>query len=87
MAACDAYYKFTAVDVGGEGSNPDGAIFRNSGFGDLLLRGKLNLPKPKSLPGSNVTLPHFQFFSVKKINLILRYKLPKIFLSLIFNLL
>lgn len=59
MAACDSFYKFTVVDVGGEGSNSDGAIFKNSGFGHRLINNNLNLPNPKPLPNLNEVLPHF----------------------------
>lgn len=59
MAVCDAYYRFTYVDIGAAGANHDAAVFRESGCGKALLTGKLNLPDPKPLPGTNVTLPHF----------------------------
>jgi len=57
--ACDSFYKFTVVDVGGEGSNSDGAIFKNSGFGHRLINNNLNLPNPKPMPNLNEVLPHF----------------------------
>lgn len=59
MAACDAYYKFTYVDIGKEGSNHDGAVFQNSTFGKAVLNGTLNIPIPKVLPGSNIPFPYF----------------------------
>lgn len=59
MAVCDAYYKFIYVDVGNEGSNHDGNIFRKSIFGKALLEGTLKIPGPKKLDGTDIMLPHF----------------------------
>ncbi|XP_031329273.1 protein ALP1-like [Photinus pyralis] len=59
MASCDAQYKFNMVDIGAAGSNHDGMVFRESGFGSALLEQRLQLPNPKVLPGSSILLPHF----------------------------
>lgn len=59
MAACDAYYKFTYVDIGAAGANHDSAIFKNSGYGQALLNGTLGIPPPALLPASNIMFPHF----------------------------
>ena len=50
MALVDHQYRFTYIDVGNYGSNSDPGIFRNSTFGDLFLKGKLNIPGRKMLP-------------------------------------
>ncbi|XP_023235748.1 uncharacterized protein LOC111635122 [Centruroides sculpturatus] len=60
MAACDADYSFTFVDVGAYGSDSDATILSLSAFGSSLLSNnieKLNLPSEGKLPGTNTTLP------------------------------
>lgn len=59
MAACDAYYKFTYVDIGREGPNHDSYIFQNSIFGSALMNKTLDIPKPKVLPETQTNFPHF----------------------------
>ena len=59
LATCDAAYTFTAVDVGSFGSQSDGGIFSHSGFGKLLMKGKLPIPPDRNLPNSNVKFPFY----------------------------
>ncbi|KAG5868217.1 hypothetical protein JTB14_031174 [Gonioctena quinquepunctata] len=59
MAVCDAYHKFTYVDVGCEGSNHDSNAFSNCEYGKALLQNRLSIPNPKTLPGTSIMLPHF----------------------------
>lgn len=59
MAACDSYYKFIYVDIGAAGSCHDSTIFKESNYGMELLNGKLPIPEPEPLPGTNVPFPHF----------------------------
>lgn len=59
MGICDAYYKFTYVDIGAAGANHDAAVFNESGYGKALMAGTLNLPEPKQLPGTNILFPHY----------------------------
>ncbi|CAL1687601.1 unnamed protein product [Lasius platythorax] len=51
MAACDANYKFTWVDIGDYGGISDGGVWANSDFGRSLERGQVDLPFPQYWPG------------------------------------
>ncbi|XP_067210492.1 uncharacterized protein [Linepithema humile] len=59
MAAADAKYKFTWVDIGDYGSMSDGGIWAESAFGSALEEGSVDLPLPRLLPNSNIMFPHF----------------------------
>lgn len=59
LAACDSNYVFSAVDVGAYGSQSDGGILKQSGFGNQILQGNINIPKTRKLPGTNVEFPCF----------------------------
>ncbi|XP_035204963.1 protein ALP1-like [Stegodyphus dumicola] len=58
MAACDASYLFTMVDIGNFGRISDGGIFSASNLGKKLSRDKEFLPGYKKLPKSSKCLPH-----------------------------
>lgn len=58
LAACDASYKFTLVDIGQPGRFSDGGVFRGSEMGQSLLSGGLGLPCPGQLPGTGTKLPY-----------------------------
>lgn len=58
LATCDAYYKFTLVDIGSPGSNHDSRVFRESGFGRALLENKLQIPVSAALPGTDILFPY-----------------------------
>lgn len=51
MAVVDSKYKFVLIDVGAEGRQSDGGIFKASEIGQGLDQGTLNLPKLGVLPG------------------------------------
>ncbi|XP_071628653.1 uncharacterized protein [Temnothorax longispinosus] len=57
MAACDAKYRFTWVDIGDYGSQSDGGVWANCDFGQALDADEIDFPPPKEISGSNVTLP------------------------------
>ena len=50
MALVDADYRFVFVDIGDYGSNADGAVFKNSIFGQAFINGQLNVQPPRHLP-------------------------------------
>jgi len=58
MAACDANYKFTWVDVGQFGSISDGGVCSNTDFASDLEAGRISLPPPKPLPHCTLPFPH-----------------------------
>ncbi|GFR22764.1 DDE Tnp4 domain-containing protein [Trichonephila clavata] len=57
LACVDANYKFVLVDIGAEGHNSDGGVFKNSIFGQNLEKGTLDLPCPAEIPGTTKMLP------------------------------
>nr|XP_012236003.1 PREDICTED: uncharacterized protein LOC105680120 isoform X2 [Linepithema humile] len=57
MAACDANYKFTWVDIGDYGGISDGGVWANSDFGRSLDRGQVDLPFPQHWPGMVEPMP------------------------------
>ncbi|XP_036322524.1 protein ALP1-like [Rhagoletis pomonella] len=59
LAVCDANYTFTGIDIGAYGSQSDGGILWNSGFGKLLYNGKLDLPENSILPDTDISFPHY----------------------------
>lgn len=59
LAVCDAAYNFSIVDIGAEGSQSDGGVFRSSEFGQRLHENSLNIPNAAHLPGSDVDMPYF----------------------------
>ncbi|XP_018300265.1 putative nuclease HARBI1 isoform X1 [Mycetomoellerius zeteki] len=59
MAICDAYYRFTFVDIGAAGSNHDSVIFKECAFGKALQDRTLKIPEPCNLPESNIKFNYF----------------------------
>lgn len=57
LAVVDANYQVLSADVGTNGRISDGGVIRNTVFYDLLNKGKLNIPAPAPLPGSEKTVP------------------------------
>lgn len=58
MAACDAKYVFTLVDIGAYGSQSDDGIFKHSIFGERLQSKTLNVPLPAEIPNTDFQFPY-----------------------------
>ncbi|GFX72925.1 DDE Tnp4 domain-containing protein [Trichonephila clavipes] len=56
LAYVDANYKFVLADIGAEGHNSDGGVFKNSIFGQSLEKA-LQLPCPLEIPSTTNMLP------------------------------
>lgn len=61
MASCDAFYKFTMVDIGAAGSNHDSTVFKESGFGHAILKNKFSIPQDVKLPNTADTVLPYVF--------------------------
>lgn len=59
LALCDARYQFIAVDIGAQGRQSDGGVFRYSEIGNQLLNGQLNLPPPSLLEAGGEEIPYY----------------------------
>ncbi|XP_031327875.1 uncharacterized protein LOC116159107 [Photinus pyralis] len=62
MAVCDAFYKFSLVDIGAYGSQYDSIVFSDSPFGSTILHRQrviLHLPHETALPNTDRILPYF----------------------------
>ena len=57
MAVVDSNYRFRYVNVGAQGRISDAGVFSECNLTQALNKGKLNLPKPASLTGSEVVTP------------------------------
>lgn len=58
MAICDANYRFVLVDVGAQGRQSDGGIFRSSAMGRKFYENKMDLPKPRIIVPNLPKLPY-----------------------------
>lgn len=57
QAICDAKYKFIAIDVGAYGRHSDSGVFTNSNIFKYFETGSLELPPPRRIPNTNISLP------------------------------
>ncbi|XP_072142416.1 uncharacterized protein [Dermacentor andersoni] len=57
LAVCDAHYKFTYVDIGHYGGEGDSGIFQRSPLLEMLEKGLLGIPQPRSI-GSIGPIPY-----------------------------
>ncbi|KAL1426815.1 hypothetical protein MTO96_017957 [Rhipicephalus appendiculatus] len=58
MAVVDSACKYVLIDVGAEGRQSDGGIFKNSRFRKALTNGNLNIPSLCVLPGTTTAVPY-----------------------------
>lgn len=58
LAISDAKYRFIIVNIGGEGRQSDGEVFRNSFIGNYIESGLLKLPNPKPIETDGPVLPY-----------------------------
>ena len=56
MAACDAHYCFTLIDVGEYGSNNNSGVLWNSEMGKRFRDGEMNLPDPERTTTNQVVV-------------------------------
>ncbi|XP_043476015.1 uncharacterized protein LOC122507396 isoform X2 [Leptopilina heterotoma] len=57
LAACDAYYRFTWIDVGDYGSVSDVSAFNHTDFSIALENNEADLPQDAAIDGTNIVLP------------------------------
>lgn len=57
QALADADKRFLVIEVGGRGRQSDGGTFYYSNLNKALANDRLNMPAPRTLLGSDVTLP------------------------------
>ncbi|KAH8009046.1 hypothetical protein HPB51_009586 [Rhipicephalus microplus] len=58
MAVVDSDCKYVLVDVGAEGRQSDGGIFKEPSFGRDLSKGHLDIPAVGTLPGTSTCVPY-----------------------------
>ena len=58
MAACNAKYEFTYMDLGRNGRVSDAGVWGNSSLRSAIEQGAINFPPPAQLTGSNKILPY-----------------------------
>lgn len=59
MAVADAHGNFIMIDVGAYGRDNDSTIFNESGMGKAFQDGRLNIPNPREIPGTDVVMPFY----------------------------
>ncbi|GIY40109.1 protein ALP1-like [Caerostris darwini] len=57
LASVDADYKFVLVDIGSEGHNSDGGVFRHSVISQAIECNQLNIPNSAALPSTKTVMP------------------------------
>jgi hypothetical protein len=58
QATVEAKYKFVTVDIGAYGRQNDSGVFTESSVFRHLEAGSFNLPPPRQIPRTNITLPY-----------------------------
>lgn len=57
QALVDADKRFLVVEVGGRGRQSDGGTFHYSNLNKALENNRMNMPLPRTLPGTEIVLP------------------------------
>ncbi|XP_048512529.1 protein ALP1-like [Athalia rosae] len=58
LACSDAHYRFTLVDIGAEGRQSDGGVFRNSEMGGTFEGDRFQLPSSRAVSSDGPILPY-----------------------------
>jgi len=58
LAVCDAEYCFTFLDIGAEGRQSDGGMFRNSNLYKALEENLIRIPPPDVIGNNGPVLPY-----------------------------
>lgn len=58
LALCDAQYRFTFVDIGAEGRQSGGGVFRNTTLYAALEENSLQIPSPEAVGVRGPALPY-----------------------------
>lgn len=58
LALCDAQCRFIVVDIGAEGRQSDGGVFRNSKLYTALEENSLQIPSPEIISVGGPKLPY-----------------------------
>lgn len=56
---CDGNYKFIMVDIGAQGRQSDGGIFRNCEFGKKFFQNEIDLPLPCAVENGGEDIPFY----------------------------
>lgn len=59
QGVCDAYHRFTSIEVGGYGSACDSGMFARSRLGQSIRNEVFPFPRPSRLPNSTRVCPYF----------------------------
>ncbi|GIY13056.1 DDE Tnp4 domain-containing protein [Caerostris extrusa] len=57
LASVDADYKFVLVDIGSEGHNSDGGVFRHSVISQAIECNQMNIPNSAALTSTKTVIP------------------------------
>lgn len=58
LAISDGQYRLVTVDIGDSGHHSDSGILTNSAFWKAITTGRIAIPEPAPLPGTNLLIPH-----------------------------
>lgn len=71
FALCDAQYRFITVDIGAEGRQSDGRVFRNSKLYAVIEENSLQISSPEIVNVGGLVLPYVivadETFALKKL--------------------